>query len=126
MLIKVLGSGAGGGLPQWNCNCANCMQARAFANGFKPRTQSSIAVSEIEFYTGNLFPKWKNNLFIGSLAQQKFLRLEITGDKVVHSEEVFHGLGRVRDIKTGPDGNIYIALELIGKLGRIVRLVPAD
>jgi pyrroloquinoline quinone biosynthesis protein B len=46
MLIKVLGSGAGGGLPQWNCNCANCIQTRAFANGFKPRTQSSIAVSE--------------------------------------------------------------------------------
>jgi len=46
MLIKVLGSGAGGGLPQWNCNCANCMQTRAFANGIKSRTQSSIVVSE--------------------------------------------------------------------------------
>ncbi len=45
MLIKVLGSGAGGGLPQWNCNCANCSRARAFTNGLKPRTQSSIAVS---------------------------------------------------------------------------------
>lgn len=86
----------------------------------------SIAVSEIEFYTGDKFPKWKNNLFIGSLAQQKFLRVKLDGDKVVHKEEVFHGLGRVRDIKTGPDGNLYIALELIGKLGRIVRLVPAD
>ena len=46
MLIKVLGSGAGGGLPQWNCNCANCTRTRALTNGFKPRTQSSIAVSE--------------------------------------------------------------------------------
>ncbi|WP_116138275.1 pyrroloquinoline quinone biosynthesis protein PqqB [Trinickia diaoshuihuensis] len=46
MLIKVLGSGAGGGLPQWNCNCANCMRTRAGTDGFKPRTQSSIAVSE--------------------------------------------------------------------------------
>jgi len=46
MLIKVLGSGAGGGLPQWNCNCANCTRTRAWTNGFKPRTQSSIAVSE--------------------------------------------------------------------------------
>jgi glucose/arabinose dehydrogenase len=86
----------------------------------------SIAVSEIEFYIGNKFPNWKNNLFIGSLAQQKFLRVVLDGDKVVHREEVFHGLGRVRDIKTGPDGDIYIALELIGKLGRIVRLVPAE
>ncbi|MGN6233324.1 MAG: pyrroloquinoline quinone biosynthesis protein PqqB [Trinickia sp.] len=46
MLIKVLGSGAGGGLPQWNCNCANCSRARAFTGGITPRTQSSIAVSE--------------------------------------------------------------------------------
>jgi len=86
----------------------------------------SIAVSEIEFYTGDRFPRWRNNLFIGSLAQQKFLRVVIDGDRVVHREEIFHGLGRVRDIKTGPDGCIYIALELIGKLGRIVRLVPVE
>jgi pyrroloquinoline quinone biosynthesis protein B len=46
MLIKVLGAGAGGGLPQWNCNCANCTRARAFTNGIKPRTQSSIAISK--------------------------------------------------------------------------------
>lgn len=46
MLIKVLGSGAGGGLPQWNCNCANCSRARAFTSGLKARTQSSIAVSQ--------------------------------------------------------------------------------
>jgi pyrroloquinoline quinone biosynthesis protein B len=46
MLIKVLGSGAGGGLPQWNCNCANCSRARAATNGIKPRTQSSIAISQ--------------------------------------------------------------------------------
>ncbi len=86
----------------------------------------SIAVSEIEFYTGDRFPRWKNNLFVGSLAQQKFLRVVIDGNKVTHTEEVFHGLGRVRDIKTGPDGMIYLALECIGKLGRVVRLVPAD
>lgn len=86
----------------------------------------SIAVSEMEFYTGDRFPRWKNNLFIGSLAQQKFLRVELDGDHVVHREEVFSRLGRVRDIKTGPDGFLYVALELIGKPGRIVRLVPAD
>jgi glucose/arabinose dehydrogenase len=86
----------------------------------------SIATSEIEFYRGDRFPKWKNNLFLGSLGQQKFLRLVVEGDRVVHREEVFHGLGRVRDIKTGPDGLLYVALELIGKPGRIVRLVPAE
>jgi aldose sugar dehydrogenase len=86
----------------------------------------SIAVSEIEFYTGDKFPRWKNQLFVGSLAAQKFLRLVVDGAHVTHTEELFSGLGRVRDIKTGPDGFIYVALELIGKPGRIIRLVPAD
>jgi pyrroloquinoline quinone biosynthesis protein B len=45
MIIKVLGSAAGGGFPQWNCNCRNCAAARAGTPGFKPRTQSSLAVS---------------------------------------------------------------------------------
>ena len=45
MKIRILGSGAGGGFPQWNCNCANCRAVRAGEPGFAPRTQSSIAVS---------------------------------------------------------------------------------
>ncbi len=45
MIIKVLGSAAGGGFPQWNCNCHNCVSVRAGAPGFKARTQSSLAVS---------------------------------------------------------------------------------
>ena len=45
MIIKVLGSAAGGGFPQWNCNCDNCVAVRAQTPGFKPRTQSSLAVS---------------------------------------------------------------------------------
>jgi glucose/arabinose dehydrogenase len=87
----------------------------------------SIATSEIEFYTGDRFPKWKGNLFLGSLAQQKFLRIVIDAQhRATHVEEVFKHLGRVRDIKTGPDGNLYVALEYIGKRGRVVRLVPAE
>jgi len=84
----------------------------------------SIAPSEIEFYTGDKFPRWKNQLFLGSLATQKFLRLVIDGGRVTHVEEVFKNLGRVRDIKTGPDGLIYLALEGIGKPGKIIRLTP--
>ena len=45
MIIKVLGSAAGGGFPQWNCNCRNCAEARKGTPGFTPRTQSSLAVS---------------------------------------------------------------------------------
>lgn len=86
----------------------------------------SIATSEIEFYTGDKFPRWKNNLFLGSLAAQKLLRFTVEQGRVTHTEEVFKGLGRIRDIKTGPDGNLYLALELIGKPGKIIRLIPAD
>ena len=45
MRIRVLGSGAGGGFPQWNCSCHNCAAVRAHAPGFRARTQSSLAVS---------------------------------------------------------------------------------
>jgi pyrroloquinoline quinone biosynthesis protein B len=45
MMIRVLGSAAGGGFPQWNCNCRNCADVRAGKPGFKARTQSSLAVS---------------------------------------------------------------------------------
>ena len=44
MRIRVLGSAAGGGFPQWNCNCRNCTQVRAGVDGYRARTQSSIAV----------------------------------------------------------------------------------
>jgi glucose/arabinose dehydrogenase len=84
----------------------------------------SLAVSQIEFYTGDKFPRWKDQLFVGSLATQKLLRLVIDAGRVTHAEEVFKSLGRIRDIKTGPDGLIYVALEAVGKPGRIIRLVP--
>lgn len=45
MHVRVLGSGAGGGFPQWNCNCRNCAFCRRGDAGFEPRTQSSIAIS---------------------------------------------------------------------------------
>lgn len=86
----------------------------------------SIAVSSIEFYPGDRFPRWKHQLFVGSLATQKLIRMAIAGGRVTHYEEVFGKLGRIRDIKTGPDGLIYLALENIGKPGRVVRLVPDD
>jgi pyrroloquinoline quinone biosynthesis protein B len=45
MFVRVLGSAAGGGLPQWNCNCHNCTLVRQGTDSVKPRTQSSVAVS---------------------------------------------------------------------------------
>ncbi len=86
----------------------------------------SIATSQVAFYTGDRFPDWKGNLFLGSLAQQKLIRFQLDGGRIVHEEEIWTNLGRIRDIKTGPDGLLYVALEqLHGASGWLVRLVPA-
>ena len=86
----------------------------------------SIAVSPIHFYTGDAFPKWKNQLFVGALVQQELHRMVVEGDRVVRKEMLLKDLGRVRDVVTGPDGFLYVALELPGEPGWIVRLVPAE
>ncbi len=83
----------------------------------------SIATSPLTFYTGNRFPQWKNNLFLGSLAAQELLRLVIDADKVVHQEVLFKGIGRVRDLVNGPDGDLYVVLN---QPDRIERIVPAE
>ncbi|MSU49918.1 MAG: glucose sorbosone dehydrogenase [Opitutus sp.] len=81
----------------------------------------SVASAAIEFYTGDRFPPWKNNLFIACLVGRQLKRLETDGDKVVHQEILFAEMGRVRDVVTGPDGLIYLAMN---NPGRIARLVP--
>jgi aldose sugar dehydrogenase len=83
----------------------------------------SIATSPLTFYTGTRFPQWKNNLFLGALGTEELLRLVIEGDKVMHQEVLFKGIGRVRDIVNGPDGDLYVVLNAPD---RIERLVPAD
>lgn len=88
----------------------------------------SIAASPIRFYTGDAFPHWKNQLFLGALAQQELHRLEVKGERVIHRELILRGQGRVRDIITGPDGFLYVALEIPGPgtPDHVVRLIPAD
>lgn len=81
----------------------------------------SIAICPAEFYSGSLFTKWKNNLFIGALAYEELQRLTIKGDEVVGREMIFKGFGRVRDIKTAPDGSMYVVLNGPDK---IVKLTP--
>jgi glucose/arabinose dehydrogenase len=82
----------------------------------------SLGVCGIEFYDGDAFPRWRNSLFVSSLALQRLHRLQIEGERVVHDEILFE-TDRVRDIETGPDGYVYVALE---NPGRIVRFVPVD
>jgi glucose/arabinose dehydrogenase len=83
----------------------------------------AVAPAAIEFYTGDVYPQWKNHLFIACLGGEQLKRIETDGDRVAHQEIVFKGLGRVRDVVTGPDGLLYLAMNTPG---RIARLVPDD
>jgi glucose/arabinose dehydrogenase len=83
----------------------------------------SIATSAIQFYTGKHFPQWKNNLFVGSLAAEELIRIELNGSKAVHQEVLFKGIGRIRNINRGPDGEFYLVLNAPD---RILRIVPAQ
>jgi glucose/arabinose dehydrogenase len=80
-----------------------------------------IAPSGAQWYTGNAFPQWQGSLFIGSLGQQKLVRLVVRNDRVVGEEELLRGRDqRVRDVRQGPDGNLYVVTdEAKGQLWKI-------
>jgi glucose/arabinose dehydrogenase len=90
----------------------------------------TIAPSGIHFYAGTRFPKWRNDLFVAALGGTALRRLTVKGRRVAHQEVVFDSYGRVRDVVTGPDGLLYVALQLPGQRvsdstpGVVVRLVP--
>ena len=81
----------------------------------------SIAVCGMDFYDGKVFNNWKNNLLVTSLKFENLYRLEIKNEKVIKQELILSAGSRVRDVETGPDGFIYLAVE---DPGRIIRLRP--
>lgn len=81
----------------------------------------SIAPCGMTFITSAKFEDWKGNLLIGSLKFNYIKRCVIKNNKVVSQETIFENIGRVRDLKEGPDGNIYVAIE---SSGQIVRISP--
>ena len=84
----------------------------------------SIAPSGMAFYTGDKFPKWKGNLFVGALGHQTVVRLTLDGEKVVGEERILDDLGeRIRDVRMSPDGYIYLLTD--DSNGRILRLEPS-
>lgn len=84
----------------------------------------SIAVSEVEFYTGEHFPRWRNHLLVASLAARQLRLVRIEGDRVVDDRLLLGNLGRIRDVVNGPDGHLYLVFN--NPNGAIYRLVPAD
>jgi glucose/arabinose dehydrogenase len=83
----------------------------------------SIAPSGMAFYVGDKFPRWKGDLFVGALRDQMLVRLKLDGEKVVSEERLLKGvLGRIRDVRVGPDGFIYLLTDEAH--GALVRLEP--
>ncbi len=83
----------------------------------------SIAPSGMAFYTGDKFPAWRGNLFVGSLKFRHLVRLELDGERVVAQERLLeNAFGRVRDVRQGPDGLLYVLTDQSD--GALIRLEP--
>lgn len=84
----------------------------------------SIAPSGMAFYTGEKFPRWRGDLFVGALRDQMLVRLRLDGEKVIAEERLLkNSLGRIRDVRNGPDGLLYLLSDEPN--GVLVRLEPA-
>ena len=71
----------------------------------------SIGVSAMMFYTGNQFPEWRGNMFVGGMAGQKLVRLTLNGQRIAGEEDLVTQMGRIRDVRQGPDGFIYLVVD---------------
>lgn len=84
----------------------------------------SIAPSGAAFYTGPVWPAWRNSLFVGALAGQMLVRLSTEGEKVTGEERLLTDIGaRIRDVVQGPDGFIYLLSDDAD--GKVLRVRPA-
>jgi glucose/arabinose dehydrogenase len=85
----------------------------------------SIAPSGMAFYTGDLVPAWKGNVFVGALRGEMLVRLERDGDKITREERLLQQLHeRIRDVRMGPDGALWLLTD--HPAGRILRLAPVN
>ena len=84
----------------------------------------SIAPSGMAFYTGEQFPAWQGDLFVGALVARHLRRVELDGQEVVEQEVLLDGVvGRVRDVREGPDGLLYLITD--ERSGGLYRIEPA-
>lgn len=83
----------------------------------------TVAPTGLSFYQGNVFPKWKGNLLVAGLSRGSLWRFDIRGRTVVSAEELFpENRVRLRNVKEGPDGYLYLLTD--EKNGRILRIEP--
>jgi glucose/arabinose dehydrogenase len=84
-----------------------------------------IAPSGMAFYTGDAFPDWQGNLFIGSLRPGLLVRLSLVDGRVTREERYLDDLKeRIRDVRQGPDGLLYLLTD--SSDGRILQVMPAS
>lgn len=81
----------------------------------------SIATCGLDYYTGDLFPLWKNRLMVGALKMEELQLLDIEKERMMYRQTLLKNAGRVRDVTTGPDGAIYV---LLNRPGKVLRLSP--
>ena len=89
----------------------------------------SIGVTGMLFYTGDAFPDWRGDMIVASLRGEKLVRLTLDGQQVAREETLIHGIGRIRDVRQGPEGIIYLAMDgdargFDGDPTPILRLIP--
>ena len=87
----------------------------------------SIGISGLMIYTGDRFPQWRGNIFIGGMNGQQLSRLTLNGQRIVNEEALVQQRGRIRDIRQSPDGYIYLVTDdRDGKPTPILRLEPVE
>jgi len=89
----------------------------------------SIGISGLAFYEGDQFPNWRGNAFVGGMAAnyRQLVRVSLNGATVVNREPLLVGEYRIRDVRVGPDGFVYLATDnVFGQPSAIVRLEPTD
>lgn len=84
----------------------------------------SISPSGLAIYEGSLMSAWQGDLLAGGLSGNLLVRLDLEGDGVVEEERIFEGeLGRIRDVRVGADGALYLLTDDTN--GRLIRVAPA-
>ena len=71
----------------------------------------SIGISGMLVYTGDQFPDWKGDMFVGGLRGERLERITMRDEVIVAEETLIRGMGRIRDVRQGPDGYIYLAVD---------------
>ena len=116
-----------------NYRTGSRIHAGTLMEGMEPPAYTwvpSIGVSGMLFYTGEAFPEWRGDMLVGGLSGRQLARLRLAGREVTHEETLLQGVGHIRDVRQGPDGLIYLAIDgetrdVDGPPTGIVRLVPA-